>query len=82
MEKLFALIKNGLIENVIVAEQAFADQMKPKFDHVIRVDELDPLPGIGWSYADGAFTPPAPPEPPVEETPAEPEEPQEPENET
>jgi hypothetical protein len=54
MEKIFALIKNGIVAQVIVAGDEFVDlHMKQRFE-CVRVDELESRPGIGWSY-DGVF---------------------------
>ncbi len=62
MEKVFACITNGVVENTIVADEAFvasyANGAGARFDAFVRVDELAPRPGIGWAYADGEFTEP------------------------
>jgi hypothetical protein len=60
----YALIKNNLVENIIEADQAFAQAIAPEWDAVVSTEGMTPAPGIGWSYADGTFTapvvPPAP----------------------
>lgn len=65
---IFALIKNGIVENAIVSDADFAASLTAHYDAVIQIDELDPRPGPGWAYADGIFTDPNPteisPEPP------------------
>lgn len=55
-ETQFAVLGgDGTAVNVIIADQAFADA----YDHpTVRIDQLDPRPGIGWSYAAGKWTPP------------------------
>jgi hypothetical protein len=58
MEKIFALIKNGVVENTIVADEVFAAAIAAQYDFVIRVDELDPRPGIGWLYDGENFSQP------------------------
>jgi len=64
-EVLFALLEKGVIGNVIVVEAAdhpfpqeyIADDGNP-YDEAVRVDAMDPRPGIGWvKKADGTFAP-------------------------
>lgn len=47
---VYALINGGVVENTIVADPTFASVIAPNFDHVIQIDELDPIPAIGWTY--------------------------------
>ena len=54
----YALIKNGTVQNVIVADQAFADSIASEWDAVVPSEGV----GIGWTYADGVFTAPIAPE--------------------
>jgi hypothetical protein len=61
---MYALIKNNLVENVILADQAFADSIAPGWDAVVPSQNA----GIGWTYVDGVFTAPPAPTP----TPAQP----------
>jgi len=59
----FACIRNGKIENVIVAEEDFIPKLRefqPHWEAVVRVDALKPEPGIGWTYKDGGFQAPLP----------------------
>lgn len=49
--RTLALIKNGIVDNVIVAEA---------WPGAIDVTDLTPRPGPGWSYDGVAFTAPAP----------------------
>ncbi len=60
MERLYALIENGTVVNVIVADDEFVSTHHPS---AIRVDALIPTPGIGWTYADGGFQAPCPTRP-------------------
>lgn len=65
----FALINNSLVENVIEADQAFADSIAPDWEAVVNITNANPMPGIGWGYSGGAFTAPVvPPAPPPEST--------------
>jgi hypothetical protein len=50
-----ALIKNGIVENVIVSSLEFAQANYP--DHIC-VDVTNSRVGPGFSYVDGVFTPP------------------------
>lgn len=54
MENIVAIIENGIVSNVIVADA---------WPNGIRVEQLNPRPGIGWLYDGEVFTPPVVPEP-------------------
>jgi hypothetical protein len=56
-----ALIKNNIIENIIKADDELVAVNYPSY-FVMRIDTIDPVPGIGDTYADGIFI-----KPPVEE---------------
>lgn len=63
MEQIYAVIENGAVINTIVATDAFIAEFYPA---AVRVDNLSPVPAIGWTYAAGVFTaPPVNPPPPV-----------------
>jgi hypothetical protein len=47
-------------------------QYDPEVAQAVEVTDLDPEPGHGWTYAEGAFTPPEPEPEPAPEPPAEP----------
>lgn len=51
---VYALIKNGVVENTVVW-----DGKNDLFneDEIVNIDDVDA--GIGWSYSDGEFSPPA-----------------------
>ena len=60
---IFALVKDGVVVNVIVAEQDFADAIAPNYDAVVEVDYEDPkAPSIDWKYVEKEFSPPDPKE--------------------
>lgn len=60
---IYAQIKNGLILNTIVCdEDTPLDLFAEGFDHFLRVDNLTPVPGIGWSYDGTSYNPPIDPE--------------------
>ena len=59
MEPIVAIVESGVVVNCIVADE---------WPGGVRIEHLDPRPGIGWAYDGQAFTaPPAPP--PEPETP-------------
>lgn len=64
---IYALIKNGIIENTIVADANFISIIENNWDSCIRIDELDPMPGISWTYDGNNFSEPIIEEPPPEE---------------
>lgn len=51
----FAITENGVVVNVIVAPEDWPEG--------INITTLDPKPGIGWTFADGAFAAPEAPDP-------------------
>jgi hypothetical protein len=55
----FALIRNGIVENVIVAESDFMDHIRGQWDQVVEVN-VDEKPGVGWIYDGSVFVPPEP----------------------
>jgi hypothetical protein len=63
---IYALIDSGMVVNTIVADPSFLPEIEQDYDAIVRIDDNPQHPGIGWSYADGTFTPPPDP-PPAEE---------------
>lgn len=64
----YALIRDGTVHNVIVADALFIAQIAAEWDHIERIDTPEELAlgvGIGWAWsAPSGFTaPPAPPAP-------------------
>ena len=55
---IWALIKNGKVENTIIADQNFIDQIAADWDLCVPVDELEPQPGIGWDHNGSNFVSP------------------------
>jgi hypothetical protein len=62
MDKLWACITNDVVENIIVADDAFISVYRTgagaRFNAILRVDELTPQPAIGWGFANGEFIEP------------------------
>lgn len=50
----YALIKNGTVQNVIIADESFAQSISDQWDHVVQSNDTSP----GDLYADGQFTKP------------------------
>lgn len=60
---IWARIKDGIVTNCIVLDDlSLKDLFSEGYDYFIRVDELDPQPGIAWSYDGKVFNPPIQPE--------------------
>lgn len=61
----YALIKNGQVENVIVADETFIATIATEWDHIERIDTPAKRAlgvGIGWAWDGSNFVaPPAPP---------------------
>lgn len=60
---IYAQITDNVIQNTIVLDDSgLLSLFTQGFDMCMRIDNLDPQPGIGWSYDGRNFNPP-PPEP-------------------
>ena len=59
-ERIWAVIDGGVIANTIVADDTFADVIRPDHDDVIEITDLDPCPGVGWAVVPGGYRPPQP----------------------
>lgn len=58
---IYAQIKNNLVQNCIVLDNATLEPLFLEgFDYLIRIDNLDPQPGIGYSFDGQSFSPPIP----------------------
>lgn len=56
---IFALIKNGVVENTIVADASFILSIQNNWDFCICIDEMgEAMPSIGWSFDGVVFTAP------------------------
>lgn len=53
----FALVKSGLVQNVIEADDAFISTISKSYDSVVNVDLITA--GPGYTYDGNNFTPPA-----------------------
>lgn len=55
MSKIWALVKNNLVENTIVAEDSFIPLIDENYDDVIDVTNMIPCPAPGWSHINNTF---------------------------
>lgn len=56
---VYAQIKDSIVRNVIVLDDVtLAPLFDDSFDAIVRIDNLFPSPGIGWSYDGNTFSPP------------------------
>lgn len=47
----YAQIKNGIVKNTIVLEDSSLEYLFLEgFDYFINISDIEPTPGIGWSY--------------------------------
>jgi hypothetical protein len=52
----YALIKDGVIKNIIVIDDPSVLELFKDWDHCIRVDHLEVIPHIGWRYDEASQT--------------------------
>lgn len=67
---IYAQIKdNKIINSIVIDDETPMELFSKGYDYFIRIDNLNPTPGIGWSYiADNEFSPPpTPPDPEQQE---------------
>lgn len=55
----YALIKNSIVVNIIVADDDFIELIKNEYDSIIATNNLPVHPCIGWLYSNGEFTNPS-----------------------
>jgi hypothetical protein len=55
---LYALIRNGIVEKVIVAEADFITLISAEWDACVRVEGREDRPSPSWTYDGELFTPP------------------------
>ena len=64
MENIYASINNGVVTNTFIGTESFVNSYYPD---AIRIDTLQEVPSIGWTYENGLFYAPIPPTPPTPE---------------
>jgi hypothetical protein len=55
---IFALVKDNVVVNTIVADQNFVNLIISQYDHVVRIDNLAVMPSVNWSYVNEEFIAP------------------------
>ncbi|WP_414667436.1 tail fiber assembly protein [Escherichia coli] len=65
----WAIVEAGLVTNVVIWDGE--TDWKPENGDLIKIDGIEPEPGIGWSYENGGFIAPPPPQKTKEELVAE-----------
>ena len=71
----YALIKSGIVQNVIVADEAFIATITPEWGHIERIDtpvEQALGVGIGWGWDGSVFVAPEQPASESQPVPAQP----------
>ncbi len=59
VNKVWAQIKNGVVENAIVLnDESLIPIFSEGFDYFVRIDEMDPRPGPQWLFDGQVFTNP------------------------
>lgn len=57
---IHAQILNGIVKNIIVTdENTPMDLFEAECDVIVRIDELESMPNIGWTFDGEEFAPPA-----------------------
>lgn len=61
MARTYALLQGSGVVNTILADAEFiaATTGTGLFQDAVDITDVDPRPGIGWRYVDGAFVAPA-----------------------
>lgn len=56
---IYAQIKDGvIINNIVLDDPTLVSTFETGYDFLIRVDQLDPMPGPDWTYDGTNFSPP------------------------
>jgi hypothetical protein len=59
MKLIYAQILSGSVQNIIVLnDSSLLSLFSAGFDYLIRIDNLDPIPQMGWLYDGSSFSPP------------------------
>ena len=59
-ERIWAVINDGVIANTIVADDVFANIIRPEHDDVAEITNVAPRPGVGWSVEAEGYRRPQP----------------------
>lgn len=61
----YALVEDGVVVNVIVADANFIANIQSQYDACIEITNNPGDPGMGWTYDGTNFAAPLPPAPTV-----------------
>lgn len=56
MERTFALINGGVVQNSVVADDLYIDFIRDQYQDIVETTEMEWKPGIGSFYSNGTFT--------------------------
>lgn len=56
---VYALVKDGVVKNTIVADSGFIATISGNWDYCVDITSLNPQPWQGWTYDGSTFTAPA-----------------------
>lgn len=55
----FALVQDGIVKNIVVGDENFANSIRSNWDDVVSIDGLTLRPRIGWAYDGETFSIPS-----------------------
>lgn len=62
---IYAQIKDGKVKNTIVIDDvSLLHLFTEGFDYCLKIDDVEPQPGVGWGYDEGSDSYTLPPPPP------------------
>ena len=54
---IYAQVLNGIVQNIIILnDESLIPLFLEGFQYIIRIDDINPIPGIGWFYDGVNFT--------------------------
>lgn len=59
-ERIFAAIDGGVITNTFVGDDAFANLVRPDYEDVVEITDLNPRPGVHWTVHPDGYRPSSP----------------------
>lgn len=63
MSQRWVLVKNGIVENIIIADEAFINTISAQYEHTETFIDESQEPKIGWTYSGGVYAEPVSPTP-------------------
>lgn len=59
-ERIWIAVANGVVVNSFIGDEQFVDLVRPDYDDVVEVTDIDPQPGVDWTAHSGGYRPPCP----------------------